>query len=479
MNGTPIERRRGKSLAVAAPRGHAKSTLMSLVFPIHDLLYQHERYIVIISATLPQAKQRLANIRRALLSNPHLRAVYGDLDGQSREWTTRRVTVGEAAVEVFSAGSEMRGISHGPWRPTKIILDDAEDSEAVENPERRESLLTWFNEVVENLGDRHTHVQVIGTVLHPESLLMTLLHRPDFEAMLFRSIESWATDSALWDRWRRICTDLDHPDREERAHRFFVEHREAMLEGTDVLWPEKEDYEELQRQLVMRGRAAFFQEKQNEPLSAETQVFDPERLARFELAEGQIRPERGEPRPLGDLTLAMCLDPALGRERARGKGDHAAIVVAGRDAVGQIFVLDVWMRRATPSAQAKQLASLAQRWNCRRAGVEINGFQELLCDLVERERRAAGAALRVEPIKHTVNKVARISRLEPQVANGWIQFRADLSPEFFQQLGRFPRGAHDDGPDALEGVVAMLERGVVVRGKRTGKRRSVRRLGGF
>jgi predicted phage terminase large subunit-like protein len=308
---------------------------------------------------------------------------------------------------------------------------------------------------------------------------MTLLRRPDFEAMLFRSIESWATDAALWDQWRRIYTDLEHADREERAHRFFDEHREAMLEGTEVLWPEKEDYEELQRQLVTRGRGAFFQEKQNEPLSAETQVFDTDRLARFELAQGAIRPERGDARPLGDLTLAMCLDPALGRERARGRGDHAAIVVAGRDAVGQIFVLDVWMQRATPSAQAKQLVALAQRWKCWRAGVEINGFQELLCDLIERERRAAGVALAVEPIKHTVNKVARISCLEPQVANGWIQFRSDLSPEFFQQLGRFPRGAHDDGPDALEGVVAMLERGVAVRGRRTGRRGSVRRLRGY
>jgi predicted phage terminase large subunit-like protein len=111
-----------------------------------------------------------------------------------------------------------------------------------------------------------------------------------------------------------------------------------------------------------------------------------------------------------------------------------------------------------------------------RLAESANSCQELLCDLIERERRSAGVAMAVEPIKHTTNKVARISRLEPQVANGWIQFRTDLSPEFFQQLGRFPRGAHDDGPDALEGVVAMLERGVAVRGRRTGKRGSVRRL---
>ncbi len=481
MNGTAIERRHGKSLVVAAPRGHAKSTCVSLLFPIHDLVHQTERYIVLISATLSQAKQRLRNIRHELLTNAHLRAIYGDVSARSREWTTRRVTVGECAIEVFSAGTEIRGISHGAWRPTKIILDDAEDSVAVENPERREELRAWFNEVVENLGDRHTHTQVIGTVLHPESLLMTLMRRPDFEAMLFKSIEGWASDEARWDQWRRIFTDLENPDREDRAHAFFEEHHAAMLAGAEVLWAEKEDYETLQRQLVTRGRGAFFQEKQNEPLSADTQLFDVGRLALFDLAKGELQSERGEVRRLGDLTLALYLDPALGRAGPRGKlrGDDAAIVVAGRDEVGHLFVLDVWLRKATPSAQAKQLIAMAKRWEVKRAGVESNGFQELLCDLIERERRGAGAALSVEGVQHTGNKVARVSRLEPNVANGWIMFRRDLCPEFFQQMGQFPRGAHDDGPDALESVVAMLERGVAVRGKRTGQRANVRRLKRF
>jgi predicted phage terminase large subunit-like protein len=481
INGTVPERRHGKSLAVAAPRGHAKSTFVSLIFPIHDFVCQHERYTLLISATLAQAKQRLRNIRTELLTNPHLRALYGDLAERRAEWTTRRLVVGESALEVFSAGTEIRGVTHGPWRPTKIILDDAEDSLVAESPERREALRAWFTETIENLGDSYTHIQVIGTVLHPESLLMTLMRRPDFDAMFFRSIDSFADDTARWDEWRRILTDLDNPEREEHARAYFDAHREAMLVGAEVLWPEKESYETLQRQLVTRGRAAFFQEKQNEPLSEETQVFDASRLATFELRDGEITCERAETRKLSDLTLALYLDPALGRPGPRGKlrGDHAAMVVAARDDVGHIFILDVWMRRATPAQQAKALVALTQRWNCSRAGVENNGFQELLCDLIDTERRASGLALSVEGVSHTVNKIARVSRLEPQVANGWIQFRRDLSPEFLQQLGQFPRGAHDDGPDALEGVVAMLERGVAVRGKRTGPRPSLRRLNAF
>ena len=59
-----------------APRGAAKTTLMTLIFPLHALLYQTERYIVILSATQRQATRRLENIRHELMTNPLLRRTF-------------------------------------------------------------------------------------------------------------------------------------------------------------------------------------------------------------------------------------------------------------------------------------------------------------------------------------------------------------------------------------------------------------------
>lgn len=46
----------------------------------------------------------------------------------------------------------------------------------------------------------------------------------------------------------------------------------------------------------------------------------------------------------------------------------------------------------------------------------------------------------------------RVETLQPDVKNGYILFRRDQTL-LLQQLSQFPLGAHDDGPDALEGAV--------------------------
>lgn len=42
--------RRGGRLAVAAPRGHAKSTIVSLVFALWCVLYDKEKLVLLVSA---------------------------------------------------------------------------------------------------------------------------------------------------------------------------------------------------------------------------------------------------------------------------------------------------------------------------------------------------------------------------------------------------------------------------------------------
>ena len=40
---------RGDKMAVVAPRGHAKSTLINLVYPLHRILFDEEKFILLIS----------------------------------------------------------------------------------------------------------------------------------------------------------------------------------------------------------------------------------------------------------------------------------------------------------------------------------------------------------------------------------------------------------------------------------------------
>jgi predicted phage terminase large subunit-like protein len=467
--------RQGQNWAVAAPRGSAKSTLTALILPIHDILYQLERYIVIISATLKQAKQRLKNLKAELLTNTLLHEVYGKVPYKKKDWSVKSINVNGVQIDVFSAGTELRGITHHEFRPTKVILDDCEDSDAVESADQREKILNWFQEVIENLGDRYTHIDIIGTILHPESLLATLLKRPDFCGSIYRSITQFSDNAELWNQWKALYTNLADPNRTTTARLFFNAHRQEMLKGTSVLWQSKEDYYELMCQMTTRGRRAFFKEKQNQPYHPESRIFDPAHFHYFHIEGDTIvrechggmnsmdaTPLLKERISLGDLTIFGFLDSALGGSRGtrRQSGDYAAIATVGRDPHGYLYLLDLWMKRVPPTKQIEQLFELHQRWQYQLVGVETNCFQKLLLLPLEQERERRKQAgerwdLAVRDVEHKQNKVERIVGIEPAVVNGWILFNRGLLPLFFQQCEEFPCGTHDDALDALEGAVSL------------------------
>jgi len=489
-----LEIRRGGRLAIAAPRGSAKTTLCSLILLLHAIVHRRERYVVIISATLKQAAQRLRNLRNEIASNDRLREMYDIELDRKGEFRAHSIQVNEVQVDAFGSGAEIRGISSGPWRPTKIILDDVEDSEGVESSAQREKLLDWFNEVVENLGDRYTNLVFIGTILHPESLLSTVLKRPDFAGRVYRSIEAFSPRDDLWAEWRRRYVDLGNPRRVATARRFYNQHSDAMIEGTQVLWPEKEDYYDLITQLVTRGRRAFYQEKQNEPLGRETALFDPAVVRRFRRegdalcllastaggdpwkpAEDNAEHEQWKDRngketrrvPLETLRIVGFLDPALGKGSGApgrsGRGDFAALAVVGTPGDGSVYLLELWARRASPTEQIRILFDAHEHWTFAHFGVEGNCFQELLQHPLEAERekrRREGQAwdLPMEMVTHRRNKVERIAALEPFLANGWLSVSDSLPEEFWRELQAFPGGDHDDALDALEGAVTLARR---------------------
>src|SRR6185437_5503602 len=139
-------------IAVAAPREHAKSTVVSVIFPLYCICYKKRRFIVLISDTQPQAALQLAAVKEEIENNDELRKDFGDLAGD-KKWDVNdcRTSTGITIV-VRGAGQSLRGLRYRMWRPDLVICDDLENEEAVENPETREKLIRWFKGTVMNLG---------------------------------------------------------------------------------------------------------------------------------------------------------------------------------------------------------------------------------------------------------------------------------------------------------------------------------------
>ena len=444
----------------AAPRGYAKSTLAALIKPIHDVCYGLERFIVIVSNTQQQANSKLKDIRSEVLTNARLNDIYGLKFSRRNPGETAYVVEADENHTMFQAvgaGAEIRGIRFGEARPSKIIVDDCEHSEEVLNEEIRRKYEEWYFDVVCKIGDERTNIEFIGTILHDESLLSKLLKNPGYEPRLYRAVISWSEREDLWSKWRDIYTNLDDDQRKAKAQTFYQVNETSLLKGVKVLWPEKEPYIDLMKELIEQGRRSFMKEKQNQPIGDDSKIFDKIHWYR-ETPDGILIESSGSIIPYDHLRESAygVLDPATGKRKASSQGDFSCILTGYKDHRGRLLVHNDWTKREPPTKYIKQIFTYHQEFNYQKFGVEENLYQELLVpnltDERTRQEAAAGGKLTrlgFYPILQTKNKIERITAIEPKVTHGWILFNRSLSQEFINQLLNFP-GSHDDGPDALE-----------------------------
>lgn len=455
-----------------APRGYAKSTLKSLLKPIHDVCYGIEKYILLVSCKQDQANDKLKDIRREFSHNDALVSVYGIRFSRANPGESGFEVSSDAGKCLFKAvGSrtEVRGLRYGEYRPTKIVLDDVEDSEESQNAELRQKLKDWYFEVIRNLGTNETNIELVGTVLHRDSLLKNLEKNPAYSSRIYKSVISWASNQKLWDEWEKIYTDIGNDAREKDSDMFYVEHKEEMLKGVEVLWPEKEPYIHLMKEKIEIGRRAFMKEKQNEPIASEDALFD--NIWWFhEEGEDFVIERTGQRVPKAHL-IERCgvIDPATGESRRSKAGlDFTSIVGGYSDPKGRLFVYDDFTKREKPTEYIKQIFEFHERLNFDKFGVEMNLYRNLLMENIVRERKEReasrkkagmpnwGVRIPFYEIESREKKEKRIYTLEPKVNHGWILFNRTLSVEFMNQVQDFPKGDHDDAPDALEMLWGMV-----------------------
>lgn len=428
------------NLGYAAPRGNAKSTIVSFALPIWVAVFKKKHYIIIVSDTASQADDFLQNIKAEFEENELLIEDFGDLTGLI--WTNSDIVLrdGDVRIQALGAGKKIRGRRYKQWRPDLIVCDDLENDEHIMSPDQRKKDETWYTKALSKAGDERTDKVIIGTILHYDSLLTKILKNPIYHTKKYQSVIQWS-NSALWDEWERLVTNLDDPSRLKTAYSFFEANKVEMLAGTRVLWPEKENYYSLMLQRVADGPAAFSSEKQNEPLSDEDRRFLPEWFQFYEDGELEGR----------ELFTLGYVDPSLGK----AGGDYSAITIIGVDTNYQVYVLDADIDKRKPDVIILDVLGKHAKFKTQRFGVEENQFQEYFKDNAKKAALEQGSDIKIIGVRQHSDKILRIESLQPDIKNGRIKFRRDQQ-RLIEQLINFPSAAHDDGPDALEGAMSMV-----------------------
>lgn len=325
--------------------------------------------------------------------------------------------------------------------------------ENVNTPEQRKKLRDWFYKAVSKAGDTYTDIVYIGTLLHFDALLANVAKNPSYKSVRYQGVISFATNGELWDAWESIFTDLSNDNRQEDALEFFQANREAMLEGTAVLWEEKLSYYDLMVIRISEGEASFNSEIQNDPIDPENCTFQEEWFDFWD-DEGKAQPDFSDPKFL----FVGANDPSLGKNK---KSDTSSIIALAKDTqTGYLYVVIADIAKRKPDQIIEDALDASRRLQREykrpyyKFGVETVQFQYYFAEIMRQRAAAVGEYLPIEEINSTQNKDARIQSLQPFVKNGYIKF-SKKHKTLLKQMTEYPMGKNDDAPDGLQMAVKL------------------------
>ena len=389
-----------KRIAIAAPRGHSKSTITDLVYLAWVIVHKKESFILLVSDTYSQATLFLETLKAELEGNELLISFYGKLI--SENWSEGEIVTNGIMVKALGAGMKVRGLKYRDNRPSLIAVDDLENDELVESTERRQKLERWFNgALVPSLG-KDGRVIVIGTILHYDSLLYKMVS--------------------------------------EGQYTEFVKKVYRAIDRENALWPEHLNLKELKKikqQYIEKGQTAlFYQEYQNDPISGENRKFKLEKLKYYE--------ERELDKKL--LATYILIDRAYSLQKT---ADSTGIIVVSVDIENNWFIRVAERYKGIEKDLIDKIFSLYAYYRAVKIGIEQKAFQFTIKPALTDEMKRRNIFFTVEELKDGGrNKNLRIEGLLPRYETGAIFFKREQA-DLIDEMAKFPSAQHNDLVDSL------------------------------
>jgi hypothetical protein len=300
----------GGLFAMAMPRGSGKSTMTECA-ALWSMLYGHREFVFLVGATEAAALEMLDSIKTELETNEHLLADFPEvsfpiaaLDGIANRcagqlykgertritWTSNEIVLPTIAyspasgviVRVAGITGRIRGMKYKRAdgknvRPSLVIIDDPQTSESagsLEQTRKRVRVLAGDILGLAGPGEKISGIMPC-TIIRPGDMADTILNRqthPDWNGEKTKMVYKFPKNMKLWDEYADIRAEALRTDGNfQAATDFYLAHREAMDEGSEVEWDARFNADEVSAlqhamNLKFRDEVAFMSEYQNEPL---------------------------------------------------------------------------------------------------------------------------------------------------------------------------------------------------------------------
>lgn len=394
-----------------APRGIGKSTALTIVRVLFELVKNPEIRILIASNTQIQSEVFLREIKQHMESNQRFIDIFGNLVGT--KWDTKEIILAsrkgfykESNVTCLGVGGGIIGRHYD-----LIIGDDLVDEENSRTDVQREKFKIWFYKVLDPTLEPSGREFLHGTRYYPND---------HYEHIIKTSSTKDADGNQI------PKSDLTTED-------FKYISLPAIKSDNTSIWPEKMSLQWLQAKRNSMGRAIFDSQYMNSTKAMEGKIFQYNNIRYYDILPDQ-------------LVIIQGVDLAISKTET---SDYFSITTIGKDEFNRIYLIDMFKERMSFLAQFRTIVAKWQQFRGLRVFVEANAYQ-----MAQVHMLAAKSEVPVVPVITLKDKVTRAWHLAAKFEAAQVFFPRFGVQNFIDTLIAFPDCDHDDDFDSFEIAVS-------------------------
>lgn len=420
-----------KFVAICAPRGHSKSTTITITYTLSAALFRQRKYILIVADTEAQASLFLGQIKQILYDSTEIHTLFGievNEKGAVFEKDTETDIIvnfkDKSRFRIVAKGAEqkLRGMLWDGQRPDMIVIDDLMNEELVANKDRRDKLRRWvYGSLIPCRSERGI-IRFVGTPMNLDDPLESLMPRENARDTVVEELKVWSKKKR--GMWRAV---------KYRAHN---------ADYSALLWPQRKSkafFDELRHDFNEQGIPEVYAcEYLCNPVDDSIRYF---RKGDFLVMTEEDKKKNKQYYITADLAISE-----------KDRADYTAILVGGLDSNGQLHIVNCIRDRLSGDEIVDTLLSLQKVYNPLAVGIEDTQISKAIGPYLNRAMMESGIYMNVVMLKpHRQDKIQRARSIQARMRAGMVKFdkHADWWLTFEDECLSFPRAKHDDTVDAL------------------------------